>query len=212
MRIKTSGLALAVVLAATAPSISQAAVFNIALTGTAGGFSHSQTDFSGLHFEQFSQALDSPDFGFTVSQGDTVNTTVTFDGLVTIPASMVRTDLVQYLSGSSFPGVNTQVTGTYNFFNGASLVETFSFTSSTFGGLASFSAVFPPGNHAFTFDSFTDNFDVTTLSAPGTIDRSSFTYSLVSALPGIPEPATWALMISGFGLAGMALRRRRVIA
>ena len=27
--------------------------------------------------------------------------------------------------------------------------------------------------------------------------------------PGVPEPASWALMISGFGLAGAALRRRR---
>lgn len=29
---------------------------------------------------------------------------------------------------------------------------------------------------------------------------------------GVPEPATWALMIAGFGLAGAGLRRRRVTA
>ena len=28
---------------------------------------------------------------------------------------------------------------------------------------------------------------------------------------GVPEPASWALMISGFGLAGAALRRRRTV-
>jgi PEP-CTERM motif-containing protein len=31
----------------------------------------------------------------------------------------------------------------------------------------------------------------------------------VSAPPAIPEPSTWAMMIGGFGLAGMALRLRR---
>jgi hypothetical protein len=29
---------------------------------------------------------------------------------------------------------------------------------------------------------------------------------------GVPEPAAWALMITGFGLAGAALRRRRITA
>ena len=29
---------------------------------------------------------------------------------------------------------------------------------------------------------------------------------------GVPEPATWAMLIAGFGLAGVSLRRRRLIA
>lgn len=32
----------------------------------------------------------------------------------------------------------------------------------------------------------------------------------MAANAGVPEPATWALMIMGFGGAGAALRRRRV--
>ncbi len=32
----------------------------------------------------------------------------------------------------------------------------------------------------------------------------------INAAGGVPEPATWAMMIAGFGLAGATLRRRRV--
>jgi PEP-CTERM motif len=28
--------------------------------------------------------------------------------------------------------------------------------------------------------------------------------------PGVPEPASWALMIAGFGLVGAAMRRRKL--
>ena len=30
--------------------------------------------------------------------------------------------------------------------------------------------------------------------------------------PGVPEPATWSMLITGFGLSGMAMRRRRQVA
>lgn len=34
----------------------------------------------------------------------------------------------------------------------------------------------------------------------------------VTPTPGIPEPATWAMLIAGFGLVGLAARRRTVLA
>jgi len=36
----------------------------------------------------------------------------------------------------------------------------------------------------------------------------SLTISPLSTGPTVPEPATWAMMVGGFGLAGTALRRR----
>jgi hypothetical protein len=45
------------------------------------------------------------------------------------------------------------------------------------------------------------------------IDNISFDVSRTNGGPGpIPEPATWALMIGGFGIAGAMLRRRRMVA
>jgi hypothetical protein len=39
-----------------------------------------------------------------------------------------------------------------------------------------------------------------------------YRYSAFPATGGVPEPASWALMILGFGAAGSALRRRRALA
>ena len=32
---------------------------------------------------------------------------------------------------------------------------------------------------------------------------------LADVMPGVPEPASWAMFIAGFGLTGAAMRRRR---
>jgi hypothetical protein len=67
-----------------------------------------------------------------------------------------------------------------------------------------FSQLLGPGRYSF---------DVTTqceVSCP-----AGFAIRLDTAppiAPGVPEPASWALIITGFGLAGAATRRRRAVA
>ena len=50
---------------------------------------------------------------------------------------------------------------------------------------------------------FTTNNVLNTVGFESVADRA------VTATQGVPEPASWALMLGGFGLAGTAMRRRR---
>lgn len=38
----------------------------------------------------------------------------------------------------------------------------------------------------------------------------SFDDGVIVPTPGVPEPATWAMMLAGLGGVGFAMRRRRV--
>ena len=58
---------------------------------------------------------------------------------------------------------------------------------------------------------FTDALTGEVLNGVEIASASGFDYAHPLAdVGGVPEPATWAMMITGFGLAGSALRRRRV--
>jgi hypothetical protein len=64
------------------------------------------------------------------------------------------------------------------------------------------------GNAGAKFFGWTDG-GVTSLTISSAADFGFGQFSEGSV--AVPEPATWALMIGGFGLAGMALRRRRMV-
>lgn len=71
-------------------------------------------------------------------------------------------------------------------------------------------------NLASAFGSATNvtfRFYVTTPSAANnSMDFRALSFDSAPFSPGVPEPATWALMIMGFGLAGSALRRKSAAA
>jgi hypothetical protein len=48
-----------------------------------------------------------------------------------------------------------------------------------------------------------------TLTA-GTLGRFGPSFQFTSAVNAVPEPSTWAMMISGFGLVGGVMRRRKI--
>jgi len=56
-----------------------------------------------------------------------------------------------------------------------------------------------------------DGFSAITVKSAGVATGSQvYSIGLVGVPFGVPEPAVWAMMLGGFGLAGAAIRRRRL--
>jgi hypothetical protein len=89
-----------------------------------------------------------------------------------------------------------------DFYTGA---EDFTFSASYLGNTVT-AAFSPSNNQSGGFVGFLGN------NVDGWESDANVESTLVATAGGVPEPASWALMIGGFGMAGAALRRRRVVA
>ena len=178
------------------------------LTGDVSSGSSATVDAGGFRFNFFTIALRGFD-PTTFRVGDEVEATISLSGLLTVPTASVRNGVDLILLNTNYPGTTTGTSGTTALFDmgvpGLSQASGSTSTSQLVNGLVNF------GGSGFSFDMAQSNFTVTALGAASlATDTAYFRYVTVDALAagGVPEPATWALLILGFGATGAAMRRR----
>lgn len=213
MQMKTFvGTVAAVAVLAGWAGAAAAANFDLNLTGVVSEGSFSQQTIGATHYDQWVLALSGLDAGnaITVAQGDTITATITLDQPFTVPASQLLTSFSFLLFGSAFPSEDTGVKAidTHFFLSGNPGPSSSNSSTTTSSQLAAGFIFSPPNNGAFTFDSLTSSFTINDLAQSATLDGSAISYTLFSG-SATPEPASWALMLLGFGGLGATLRQRR---
>ncbi|MEP6786540.1 MAG: PEPxxWA-CTERM sorting domain-containing protein [Sphingomonadales bacterium] len=140
-----------------------------------------------------SQSLGSSTPNFICSgRGGSINCT---DPVFVAFASAV-TNLSFTAVGDNVSGIN----GVVSVYNGATLLG----TTNIFGD----NVFLTPYNVNLASYGAITRIEITTTDPAG-LGYDDFTFD-VSNNGGVPEPATWAMMLAGFGVVGAAMRRRRV--
>lgn len=185
-------------------AISLAAVANVARADV--------IDFEGLPAGDAANPLSLPGATFTTAGG--FNVIVSGNSLCPSPASNNTANCSLDLQ-VDFDTASSDISFTYLFNNehtiGADIGDVKIFSGATLLGTVD---VLVGDADPFTKDlvSLTGFSGVTRLVISST-DFGGVTYDDFTFTPGasggVPEPAAWAMMIAGFGLAGASLRRRR---
>ncbi len=151
-------------------------------------------------FNNFSTATGTGGFGNTNTANGSFSDTFNFT--VAAPGGILAT-YVQNLSSTQLGDIDflTAVLSGPSF---ASPVS-YSFTATPFVGN-------PDGNEQGTYSFGNLAAGVYTLVVSGSAGNIASYTGDFTVSAAVPEPATWALMIGGMGLAGGALRRRRSVA
>jgi PEP-CTERM motif len=144
-------------------------------------------------------------FTFTGAHFHIIDASVNFAPTAGGTFSLNQADIAElFLAGNGFGTVT--FTGTVS--GGGSLTKTFTLDGirDGLGGVPDFQTALFTGWNNLTTVNITGNL---VTGAPGDWSIDNI---LVNATPGaVPEPATWGLMLAGFGIVGGAMRRRQHI-
>lgn len=200
---------LAVALSVVALAPASAATYILNLNGNVSGGAAQSFTSGGFTYDVVTIALT----GFTplsLAAGDTVEALITLDGPLTAPSAGYynAVDLALISTTGATP-VDTDASGTSEFFLGGSSFLTGSSNTTSNGAVFNSFLQFP--GTSFTFDTVQSNFTVNSLGGPLVdVDVAYLrTFAVNRAVAAVPEPATWALMIGGFGGIGGTMRYRR---
>ena len=212
---KMRGVALLLASVATMHAVPASAVTHIVnvtanpVNATTGSFS-----FNGSVFNTGSLIVD-PFDAFTVEEGDIIEVTLTLASGFTVPGSMeqlfgfnfFRSDGVDPITDGDNFTVDVEGTSLFSFSMGPTGLSSDTQSGACGNCLTAIMGQIPGAS--FTFDKLILSQTILNLEAPYTIDRASFSYQLRDVAGAVPEPATWAFMILGFGLIGGAVRQRK---
>jgi hypothetical protein len=134
-------------------------------------------------------------------------------GPATIVDAILTTDDGEYYGGTGYQVLG--ITGTRGAeaitFDTTTLYDEIFFPANSSGNIVDeFGLDFIAGGVTYNLYKFTGDFAYHEYD--GATGRLVFDDQLTLAqVRDVPEPATWAMMIAGFGLVGGALRRRRIV-
>ena len=210
IRPMLSSLAAAALLALM-PTGALAKTVTLDLTGTvANATTNGPFTVGGRTYIQGSLVLDGM-IPFDLEAGDIINASILLDAPYIIPPSGEQLFAFSLFNTGADNGQPTSNFADLTFSNsvGPTGLPSNMLAGACSNCLATITA--GPGT-PFSFDSLIVRMTVGQIT-PNlfTINGASVNYQLSSAIAAVPEPATWAMLILGFGTIGALMRRRRAV-
>jgi hypothetical protein len=144
-------------------------------------------------------AIDSDYFTFTLAAGQALDAIEILTGTTTLGFSFIGVQSGNQLTLDPASADATGLLGWYHY-SGADVGSDILDNMGTSGaGSTGFTGPLGPGTYSFWVQE----------ASPGTPVRYKFNFIVGNFVGEVPEPATWAMMLLGFGAVGYTMRRRR---